>query len=183
MRTTHAAPGIRRVRVGRSGRKARSDSQRLRRSTPRARRRPASNQPSTTASGMPLMKLDKTILLPLGDTGEARRLLDEAIYKKPWVLFVVLGEDGAAEDLVEMADGLAGVSTDPRMVIWARRRADVQEVLDGLTGPAKLLKQIPKARAFTLGLSNAVRDVIGEDEAEVDLVRILETYLNAEAEG
>ena len=127
------------------------------------------------------MKLEKTIVLPIGDAGKARQLFNDAIYTKPWVLFVVIGDDAQAEELVERADGLAGVATDPRMVVWARRRADVQEVLDGLAGAAKLLKQLPKARAFSLGLGNKVRDVITAQETEVDLVRILETFLEAEA--
>ncbi len=127
--------------------------------------------------------LNKTTILPTDSKALAQKLLRRLIYDEVHVLFVALGSGGPIETMVERAGKLAGKEGEPRWVAWARKPEMIQDVVAELKGDAKLLKQISGARAFTLALTDEVRDVITADEAEPDLVRIEDAYFSAEEKG
>lgn len=126
------------------------------------------------------MDLRKTMILPSDDAALARQLFKHAVFDTVDVLLVVLGTGASIETLVQRADKLAGRQEDPRRVIWARSPGDIKPVVDGLKGEQIVLGS---TRAFSLSLTDTVRDVITTAEPEPDLVRILEAFVKAEAEN
>lgn len=127
------------------------------------------------------MTLKKTTILPTDSAAYAARLFRDWVQNEPYVLFVAQGTDSLIEQMVNRADKLAGVPSDPRWVIWARRPEDIQAVIEELSGPEALKAAIHGARGFSVGLGDDVRDVIRADEPEPNMVRILKAFVRAEA--
>lgn len=128
------------------------------------------------------MDFYKTTVLPLDNPAEAQRLLNELIHGEPEVLFVVLGTGTAAESLVSKAGKFAGTLDDQRWVVWARKLDDVRPVFDVLkeTALGKKDAVLRGAAAFTLSISDEIRDVLAANEV-LDNVRVQQAYVRAEA--
>jgi hypothetical protein len=125
------------------------------------------------------VELRKTTILPTDDPALARRMFTHAVFDEVEILLVALGTGEEIERLVARADKLAGKPEDLRWVIWARQPSDLAVEIANLKGEKVDLE---KARAFSLSLTDTVRDVISTAEPEPDLVRIFEAYAEAEAE-
>jgi hypothetical protein len=127
------------------------------------------------------MDFNKTKVLPL-DPAKAQEVFRQAIYDEPFVLFVVLGSDAAAETVVSKAGKLAGSPTDPRWVVWVRRPTDVAEQLGALKGSPEWKASILNgtAQAFTTSFDDEIRDVIGKGEV-IDNTRVFQAFARAEA--
>ena len=121
--------------------------------------------------------LKKTTILP-DDAKVAERLFNELVHEQPYYLFVALGASADAETVAQRADSLAGLPQEPRWVVWARKPKSIAKVVAELVGADKV--DLESARAFTLSLSDEVRDVIEGDEPVPNLTRILLAFANAE---
>jgi len=121
--------------------------------------------------------LKKTTILP-DDPKVAERMFSELVHDQPYYLFVVLGSDEDAETVAQRADSLAGLQEEPRWVVWARKPRSIAKVVDNLVGGDKV--ELNSAHAFTLSLSDEVRDVMKGDEPVPNLTRILLAFTNAE---
>ncbi|HCA79253.1 MAG TPA: hypothetical protein DEP53_05910 [Bacteroidetes bacterium] len=131
------------------------------------------------------MELKKTTILPTDDAALANRLFKHLIDEVPTVLFIVFGIGEEAEILVQRADKLAGAENEPRRVVWARRPELVASVLSTLKGETEMVAKIVslQVRAFTLSLSDVVKDLLTLDEPLPSLTRVLKAYVRAEKEG
>jgi hypothetical protein len=112
---------------------------------------------------------------------KARRIFKDLI-GQPIVLFVIWGDDPAAEAIVAIASGLAGAEGDPRGVVWARRPSHLTQAVAQLSEAKPGFRtQIAKgtAAAFTLSSGGKIQDVIPSGE-EADEVRIERAYERAE---
>jgi len=121
--------------------------------------------------------LKKTTILP-DDAKVAERLFNDLVHNQPYYLFVALGADANAETVAQRADSLAGLPEEPRWVVWARNPQSIAKVVKKLVNADKV--DLDSARAFTLSLSDEVRDVIEGDEPVPNLTRILLAFANAE---
>jgi hypothetical protein len=126
------------------------------------------------------MEFYKTTILPTDDSSLALRIFNELIFEEPLVLFVVLGKGSNAETLVRRAAKFAGAKEEPRWIVWARNPDDIQKAIEKLNGEQSLVGAIGSARAFSLSLSDTVKDVIRGDEPEPDFVRIFKAFAKAE---
>lgn len=121
--------------------------------------------------------LKKTTILP-DDAKVAERLFSDLVHNQPYYLFVALGADANAETVAQRADSLAGLPDEPRWVVWARNPQSIAKVVKKLVNADKV--DLDSARAFTLSLSDEVRDVIEGDEPVPNLTRIFEAFSSAE---
>ena len=127
------------------------------------------------------MSLFKTTILPTDSKKDAINMLSELIFDEPLVLFIVLGKGDAARRLVHRADKLTGTMHEPRWVVWARRPEQIEEVVALLQNNGQLVADYRAALAFSLSLSDTVRDLIMNSDPEPDMVRILESFVKAES--
>ena len=124
--------------------------------------------------------LRKTTILPTDDAPLAQKMLRQLIHEEPHVLLIVLGNDKAAELLVERADKMAGAPGEPRWIAWARDRDGVSKVLNELSMSKALREKAGNALGLVLSLSDVVRDLIPGPDAP-DLFRIYKAFKKAEA--
>ena len=127
------------------------------------------------------MAFSKTRELPVDAPNEGRKIFKEML-DEPFVLFVVLGDNQAAQDLVSKAADAAGLDSEPRWVVWARRPQDLAGDIGRLKeSTAGFQAQIAagEAAAFTTSFADEIRDVVllSEDANEV---RVELAYVNAE---
>jgi hypothetical protein len=122
--------------------------------------------------------LKKTTILP-DDAKLAERLFSDLVHNQPYYLFVALGGDRDAELVAERADRLAGLPEEPRWVVWARKPESIAKVVAKLVNADRV--DLGSAQAFSLSLSDEVRDVITADEPVPNLTRILLAFATAEA--
>ena len=127
------------------------------------------------------MSLRKTTILPTDSGPLAVKLFKQWVYDEAAVLFVAQGASAEIERMVARADKLAGIPTDPRWVIWARKPELIQLAIDALTGKPALKKAIPGARGFSISIGDEVRDVVKVDEPEPDMARLFTAFVRAEA--
>jgi hypothetical protein len=128
------------------------------------------------------MEFRKTIVLPVNNAEEARRLFRQMVDDEPFVLMVVLGDAPAVEGVVSKAGKFAGADDEPRRVIWARRLEDVAPEIERLKEAQGGFRNVilsGGARAFSTSIGDEIRDVITVDEI-VDNVRVVEAYACAE---
>jgi hypothetical protein len=121
----------------------------------------------------------KTTELPPGDAATARRMFEELIHREAHVLFVVLGDDLAAADLVERADKVAGAPEDLRWVVWMRNSSNHHQQIGELESSDLLDGK--DVRAFCTNNDDAICDVILRSEEPVKFRRILQAFAKGEA--
>lgn len=127
------------------------------------------------------MAFSKTRELPVDAPNEGRKIFKEML-DEPFVLFVVLGDNQAAQDLVSKAADAAGLDSEPRWVVWARRPQDLAVDIGRLkesTAGFQVRIAAGEAAAFTTSFADEIRDVVLLTE-DADEVRVELAYVNAE---
>lgn len=128
------------------------------------------------------MDLQKTTIIPTDDAGPAKSMLNDIINEQAVVLFMVIGNDQWAKNLVQMADKVARTRPEIRRVAWIRLLQPVNDVVKSLIKNSNIGSEIVSDSSFALVLSMAdkVCDVINKTEPQLDFVRINDAFLKAE---
>ena len=127
----------------------------------------------------------KVITLPTGNPLAAQKKFQEWLDKIDKVLFIVLGDTNIAKNTVEKADVITGGQlNEPRWVIHAPVREDILNMLKTIKDPEEKIinKDWDKVLAFSLSLTDNIRDMIVRDGTEPKRVRIMRAFLEAEVD-
>ena len=124
--------------------------------------------------------LERTTILPTDDKSLARSMFASLVHEQAKILLVVLGKGEDAETTVQRADRLTGHGGVPRWVCWARRPDHIQEEVAPLIGGADLAERLEATRAFSLSLSDEVRDEIQSADPVPSLTRLFLAFVRAE---
>ncbi|MCZ7555850.1 MAG: hypothetical protein M5R41_05550 [Bacteroidia bacterium] len=126
------------------------------------------------------MEFRKTTILPTDDAELAGRMLADLVYEQPYVLFVVLGTGPEAEDLVQRAAKLSGAESEPRWVVWIRQPVMLETQIRNFSGAERLPAALGHCRAFSMSITDAIRDVMLASDGVPNLMRVLQAYFRAE---
>jgi hypothetical protein len=123
------------------------------------------------------MPLLKTTELSEVDVPYARATFDDLINNQPFVLFVVLGSDAQARELVEKADKVAGGPLDLRRVVWMRSPTNHQDQISNLESSQLLTSS---TAAFCTNYDDAICDTIEPSDFPIKFIRILKAFAKGE---
>jgi hypothetical protein len=123
------------------------------------------------------MPLVKTTELSEVDVLHARATFHDLINNEPLVLFVVLGSDLQAKELVEKADKVAGGPLDLRRVVWMRNPTNHQAQIADLKSSQLLT---PSTAAFCTNYDDEICDTIDPADFPITFTRILKAFAKGE---
>jgi hypothetical protein len=126
------------------------------------------------------MEFRKTTILPTDDAELAGRMLADLVNEQPYVLFVVLGAGPETELLVQRAARLSGAESEPRWVVWIRQPAMLEAQIRSFPGAEKLPGDLGNCRAFSMSITDVIRDVLLITEETPNLMRVLQAFFRAE---
>jgi hypothetical protein len=113
------------------------------------------------------------VILPTDSESEARRILQELIYERAVVLFVVVGRTAEDRKLCEIASIVLGDDDSFSHVLWVRKPAVLWKVLADTTGPVPLPDTSDNVRALCLNLSDEIQKIYLREGAMPDALEIL----------
>ena len=130
------------------------------------------------------MELYKTTILPVDDRELAKKMFRGILYNQPFVLFVAIGSEKAIEDLVTLADTIAGGGfheTD-RRVVWLRDAALAKYVFDGVECEESIPSPLESNVAgFFVNLNDKACDSIQTNELPVRRGRLVIGFIKGSA--
>lgn len=119
------------------------------------------------------MDYKNLIILPTDNENEAKKILQEVIYERGIVLFVVIGRSPEDRKLCEVASLLLGADDSFSQVLWARKPRVLWEVLANTAGLVGLPDSPDEVRALCLNLSDQIQKVYLRSAVEPDALEIL----------
>ena len=132
------------------------------------------------------MTLYKTVTLPSGDPDGARRTFEATVLGSPYVVLVVVGAGSDVENLVWLADKVAGgMRYDTwRRVVWSKDPTHRTALLQGLAvRPGVPPLDDPEVVAFWIGSGQTVTEAIRRSELPADKARVRLGFVVAEGVG
>jgi hypothetical protein len=129
-----------------------------------------------------VMDLQKTTIIPTDNAKISKSLLNNLISEEGVVLFIVIGSNQLAENLVQMADTVARTRPEIRRVVWINMLNPVIDIIEPLIDNYNSSSEIitDPAFAIVLSLAGKVCDVIPYNEPKLNFVRINDAFLKAE---
>ena len=130
------------------------------------------------------MQLFKTLVLPADDAQTSRDRFTDIIRNHAFILMVVKGTGAGVEQVVELADKMAGgaLADGWRRVVWAQDPAAVADLISAIA-KQPLIPNLNDGNvsAFALSLADEACDAIMTTELPVTKSRLLLAYKRAES--